>query len=146
MSGYGHSQMDQTAPYQHLSSAATPSHLMPGMQPQSQMPNQPNHLNPSHISSIPAQQQQTQSQSLPVNQHTPHSQNHSQHSVHMPPQANQPSNQQTGQLAPMQQAMDTEKVYGSMNIPQQAAPQTQQGPHPSLMHSGLFSSFCIFFT
>lgn len=123
MSGYGHSQMDQTTPYQHMTSAGTPAHLMSNIQPQNQMPNQPNHLNPSHISSISAQQQ-VQTQSLPVNQHTPLSQNHSQHPIHaMTPQANQVSNQQTSQLAPIQQ---------------QSAPQTQQSQHPSLMHSGTF--------
>lgn len=44
--GYAHTQMDQTTPYQHY------------QQNQAQMPSQPNHMNPSHISSIPTQQQQ----------------------------------------------------------------------------------------
>lgn len=41
--------MDQATPYQHY------------QQNQAQMPSQPNHMNPSHISSIPTQQQQVDS-------------------------------------------------------------------------------------
>lgn len=136
---YGHSQLDPTtASYQHMSSAPTPSHLIPGAQAQSPMPNQQNHLNQSHISSIagqpqsqihpnvvvhpPTQQQQTH----PVTQQA-HGQNHSQHSAHvslggLPQQTTQVASQniQQPQLTPLGHS-------------QQQQPQSQ---HPSMLHSG----------
>lgn len=124
-------QLDQSSSYQqHMAAGVPAGHLVPGVQPQSQMTNQQNHLNPSHISAPLAGQSQSQ---------------------HHPNQVVHPSQQQQQQQASQQQAPSTHtqnhtQLPGHMQhvgLQQQtqsqagnqaANQQQQQGQLPSLGH------------